>query len=112
MYYIIYKTINKINGKYYIGKHKTKNLDDGYLGSGTYFLRALEKYGKENFEREVLEFCNTYEEMNRSEKEYVNEDVINDKTSYNLKLGGEGGWDYVNKVLLNNPNIMRDGIRV
>ena len=33
MYYIIYKTTNLINGKYYIGKHQTENLDDGYLVS-------------------------------------------------------------------------------
>ena len=99
MYYIIYKTTNKINGKYYIGMHKTDDLEDGYLGSGTYFSRALEKYGKENFEREILEYCNSDEEMHNAEARYITEDVVNDKKSYNLKLGGFGGWDYVNKIL-------------
>ena len=99
MYYFIYKTTNKINGKYYIGMHKTDDLEDGYLGSGTYFSRALEKYGKENFEREILEYCNSDEEMHNAEARYITEDVVNDKKSYNLKLGGFGGWDYVNKNL-------------
>ena len=97
MYYIIYKTTNKINGKYYIGMHKTKNIDDGYLGSGTYFNKALKKYGEDNFEREILEYCNSVEEMQNAEARYITEDVVNDKKSYNLKLGGFGGWDYVNR---------------
>ena len=99
MYYLIYKTTNKINGKYYIGMHKTNNIDDDYIGSGTYFRKALKKYGRENFEREILEFCNSEEEMRKAEIRYITEDVVNDKNSYNLKLGGSGGWDYVNKIL-------------
>lgn len=102
MYYLIYKTTNKINGKYYIGMHKTENLEDVYLGSGTHFKRALEKYGKENFEREILEYCNSDEEMHLAEARYITEDVVNDKNSYNLKLGGNGGWDYVNSHHLGN----------
>lgn len=102
MYYFIYKTTNKINGKYYIGMHKTDDLEDGYLGSGTHFKRALEKYGRENFEREILEYCNSDDEMHLAEARYITEDVINDKNSYNLKLGGYGGWDYVNNHHLGN----------
>lgn len=96
MYYIIYKTTNKINNKYYIGMHKTKNIDDGYLGSGTCFKNALKKYGEDNFEREILEYCNSDEEMQNAEARYITEDIVNDKSSYNLKLGGLDGWDYVN----------------
>ena len=99
MYYFIYKTTNKINGKYYIGMNKTKNIDDGYLGSGKYFRDALKKYGEENFEREILEYCNSDEEMHNAEARYITEDIVNDKNSYNLKLGGEGGWDYCTKRL-------------
>lgn len=62
-FYILYKTTNLINGKTYIGIHKTNNLEDGYLGSGFSLIKAVKKYGKNNFKREVLEFCNSYDEL-------------------------------------------------
>lgn len=89
MKYFIYKTTNLINNKTYIGIHKTENIDDGYIGSGSHFLRAVKKYGKDNFKREILEYCLSYEELLEKEKLYVNEDWIKDKSNYNLKTGGQ-----------------------
>ena len=37
MAYLIYKTTNLMNGKYYIGSHKGER-DDAYLGSDTILL--------------------------------------------------------------------------
>ena len=90
MYYIIYKTTNLINGKYYIGKHQTENLDDGYLGSGVALKKAIKKYGKENFNREIICFCENDEEMDNKEIEIVDSSIVEDPNSYNLGLGGEG----------------------
>lgn len=96
MYYFIYKTTNKINGKYYVGKHKTDNIDDEYLGSGTILKRAIKKYGKENFIFEIIEYCETEEKLNIKEMEYITEDMVKSKNCYNLKLGGNGGFDHIN----------------
>jgi NUMOD3 motif len=96
MFYTIYKIINKINGKTYIGCHKTINLEDGYMGSGKYLNRAIEKNGIENFEKQILFVYNNREEMLSKEKELVNEDYLTNENTYNLKLGGEGGWDHQN----------------
>jgi len=97
MHYTIYKITNKINGNFYIGKHKTKNLDDGYMGSGKLIKAAIKKYGKENFTKEILEFFDTEEEMNEAEKRYV----VLGEGSYNICPGGQGGWGYINNSGLN-----------
>lgn len=43
MYGYIYKTTNLINGKIYIGQHKSEEYDSSYYGSGKKILRALKK---------------------------------------------------------------------
>jgi group I intron endonuclease len=91
MYYLIYKTTNLINGKFYIGKHQTNNKNDSYLGSGIALEKAIKKYGRNNFIREILFECNSEEEMNQKEKEIITDDLIKNKNCYNLGLGGEGG---------------------
>jgi len=96
-YYFVYKTINLINGMYYIGKHKTTNINDGYIGSGTYFQCAVKKYGKKNFTREILCFCENDQQLFERERSYVSSDVVKDPLSYNLKIGGDGGWDFCNQ---------------
>jgi group I intron endonuclease len=99
MYYTVYKTTNQINGKFYIGTHKTTNLNDDYLGSGTLLKRALLRYGVENFRKEILFVFDNPEEMFSKEAELVNIDFLGEQNSYNLKTGGCGGWDYINNNL-------------
>lgn len=89
IYYFIYETTNNVNGKKYRGIHKTSNINDGYIGSGTAFINAVDKYGKQNFTREIIEFCSSYEELIELEKFYVNEDWVKDHSNYNLKTGGQ-----------------------
>lgn len=97
MYYTIYKVTNKINNKFYIGKHITNNLNDGYMGSGKLIRAAIKKYGEENFSKEMLHIFDNENEMNQKEKELV----VIIEMSYNLCEGGKGGWSYVNRNGLN-----------
>jgi hypothetical protein len=94
MFYTIYKITNKINNKYYIGKHQTINLDDGYMGSGVMLNRAIKKYGIDNFTKEILHIFDNEAEMNATEKQLV---VISEET-YNLCEGGMGGFGYINRT--------------
>lgn len=97
MFYLIYITTNIVNNKIYIGKHKTKNLQDGYIGSGRLLNRAIQKYGIENFKVEILYFCNSEEELNLKEKELVTEEFCLREDTYNLCVGGHGGFSYINR---------------
>lgn len=96
MHYLIYKITNTINGKIYIGKHITEDLNDGYMGSGTAIKNAIKKYGEENFSKEILFDVYGEDLMNLLEEAIVDEAFVKRKDTYNLKVGGEGGWDYVN----------------
>lgn len=88
MYFIIYKTTNLITSQEYIGCHETDNLDDGYLGSGKYIKRAVKKYGRDNFKREILCFCDSRDDMAQKEASYVTEDYVSRNDTYNLQTGG------------------------
>lgn len=84
-------TTNLINGKKYIGKHYGF-LNDGYLGSGKLIRRAIAKYGKENFQREILAFSITEKENAEKEKYYIALfDACNSDLFYNIHEGGNGG---------------------
>lgn len=92
MKYTIYKITNNLNGMFYIGKHQTLNPNDSYFGSGTRIQRAIKKYGKQNFSKEILFIFDNEDDMNHKEIELVNEELIKDPKSYNIHLGGIGGF--------------------
>ena len=85
----IYKITNKINGKIYIGKHSTKNIDDGYFGSGVAIRRAISKYGVESFDKTIVCFCETEGELSNMEISWIRE-LKSFESGYNMTKGGEG----------------------
>ena len=99
--YYVYKTINKHNSKYYIGVHRTNNVNDGYMGCGHYrgrklresldtgLYRAFRKYGDDAFTTEVLYIFENEIDAYNKEKELID---IKDKSCYNDKPGGIGGF--------------------
>ena len=96
-YNYIYKIMNQINGKIYIGKHSTDNLDDGYMGSGVLIKKAIQKYAIENFTKEYLAFCDTEEKLNWFEKFYIKKFNARE-VGYNLTDGGDGILGHIDSV--------------
>jgi group I intron endonuclease len=87
---IIYKTTNLVNGKIYIGQDCKNNPN--YYGSGSIIIKAIKKYGKENFKKEILDFCSSLVELNEKEKYWINKlDAKNKNIGYNILDGGGNG---------------------
>jgi hypothetical protein len=91
IYHIVYKTTNLVNKKIYIGVHSAANLLDDYIGSGRLLKKAIKKYGKEYFKREILFQFSTLKECYQKEAELVTEDFVKDENTYNVCVGGRGG---------------------
>lgn len=105
MYGYIYETTNMINGKKYIGKHKSNVFDKKYYGSGVGLNFAIKKYGKENFKVRIIEKINTNQkELDLKEIYWIKYfNAVKDKEYYNCSYGGENeGWSGVNKALKEN----------
>ena len=104
MIYYIYKITNLCNSKIYIGIHKTKSLNDGYMGSGKLLKSAIKKYGRENFKKEILETFDNEEDMILKEKELVTEEFVLDDNNYNIMPGGKFGSLERNNLSFKNKN--------
>jgi hypothetical protein len=100
MRYIVYKTINLINGKYYIGRHATSDINDGYLGSGKGITNAIKKYGKCNFSREIIAEASSSEELWDLEKSLITKEMIEDSMCYNMTFGGK---NHLNEMKKQDP---------
>lgn len=102
MLYVVYKTVNVVNNKEYVGFHKIKSIDeilytesengsifkDGYLGSGKLMRKALEKYGPLNMRQELILVTEDEEEATELEKSIVNRDWVQREDSHNVSIGG------------------------
>lgn len=99
-----------MNEKYYIGMHSTDNLNDGYIGSGKRLWYSINKYGKENFKCEILEYLPDRESLKEKEEEIVNENLLKDPKCLNLKTGGYGGgglWSEEHKIKFNKAGLKK-----
>lgn len=85
---IVYKTVNLVNGKFYVGKQAS--TIKWYLGSGTALKSAIKKYGRDNFKKEILEVCTSLEHLAEREIFWIKKlNAI--KEGYNIAEGGTGG---------------------
>lgn len=102
MYGYIYETTNLINGKKYIGQHKSNKFDNWYLGSGIVLKKAIKKYGRENFRTIIIEKINTCkEDLNNREIYWIKYfNAVKSKEYYNNSCGGEEkGWKGLNDAV-------------
>ena len=85
---VIYKTTNIINNKIYVGQDSYN--DTYYLGSGTLLKRAVQKYGKENFLKEIIDSAKNQDELNEKELFWIIKlDSTNKDIGYNLLKGAK-----------------------
>lgn len=93
----IYKIVNRINGKVYIGQSISierrfiQHRNEGFnLNSRAYeypLYKAIRKYGLKNFIFEIIEEC-PVEELNAKEKFYISEFNSTEKEKgYNISFG-------------------------
>lgn len=106
MFYV-YRVTNQINGKFYIGVHKTDNPHDSYLGSGKAIQRAIRKYGRNSFIKETLYAFEDEASAYDKERDILIEE-IHDPLCYNMNEGGHGSWTFVNSTRDQRPNPMKD----
>lgn len=89
----IYVTINKLNGKKYIGQHSA--WLNWYVGSGEYLKNAIDKYGKWNFERHIIYLAESQLELDEAESYFINGgfgiNVAKSERWYNIKDGSQRG---------------------
>jgi hypothetical protein len=92
MRHIVYKVTNTINNKYYIGYHKTRDVNDKYLGSGTIIKKAVAKYGISKFVKEILFETSDQTKALEKEDELISLSLL-DPLCMNIRRGGAAGWN-------------------
>jgi hypothetical protein len=91
--YLVYKTTNLKNNKYYIGVHKQdSDVFDGYYGSSTALKKDISTLGKTYFKRETLYSFKKEGDAYEKESQIVDKNFISDPLTYNVQLGGKGGF--------------------
>ena len=96
MHHIVYKITNMLNGKYYVGKHSTKNLEDNYWGSSEDLNEDIKKEGLHNFKKEIVYDSMYEEDALEFEAQIVDDEFIKSSRTYNKTLGGRGSWTLKN----------------
>ena len=91
-FHVVYKTTVIETGKFYIGKHSTRVLEDGYFGSGRLIGKFINKHGISGLKREILAYCDSVKEAFQKEKELIGDLYQLDENCMNLQPGGGGGF--------------------
>jgi len=98
MFGMVYKITNSVNGKIYVGQ-TIRNLERRFkehcIKEGCpIFFKAIKKYGKENFNTEVIEECRDTDELNEKEIYWIQKLNSQCPSGYNISKGGSGSSGY------------------
>jgi len=74
------------------------SIHDRYYGSGIRIINSIQKYGKENHIREILEILPDDTTMRKREEEIITEELLKNPLCLNLIKGGRGGWAYLKGI--------------
>lgn len=85
--YMIVCTAGSWKNKYYIGQHTTKNLDDGYKGSGTLLKKYYKKYPND-YVKSIICYCDSQKQLDEREKECISL-CLGNKDCLNIAIGGK-----------------------
>lgn len=104
--YYIYKAVNKVNKKLYIGetcdfRARVWQHLRCYEKEDCLFHQEIKKYGIDNFEFEIIETTETEERAIELEKKYIKEWKTYSPYGYNMNMGGVGGHNARAVVCLN-----------
>lgn len=106
----IYKTTNTVNGMIYIGQTLRKNHKN-YVGSGKVLSSEIKKVGVEYFNKEILEYCNSVEELNDREIYWISYyNSTNPLIGYNLSGGGGQIGEFVKAGCNTDVELIRKSI--
>jgi hypothetical protein len=102
LYHYIYKTTHP-NGRYYIGRHTTKNLNDNYLGSGVWVSGIKDK---SILKKEIICFADNTIQLKNIEEKFIAENYDN---PFCMNRGlGSNGWTSEEAKLENQKRILND----
>lgn len=87
-YNYVYITTNLVNGRQYVGSHGSNVLNDHYLGSGILLYHAIKKYGKDNFEKIILETHIDLKEARLREEFFISKYNTITPNGYNINPNG------------------------
>jgi hypothetical protein len=77
------------------------------MGSGKLIKLAIVKYGLENFNKIILNVFDSEDKAAILEKMIVNDYFVSLPNTYNMKVGGYGGFDHISKLdPIDRPNLI------
>lgn len=106
-YYYLYK-IEFPNGKYYLGKHTTKNINDGYGGSGVLLPREYSHNDINLTNKIILKFFKNSDELDEGEIKLIGDLYLKDEKCLNYRKGGSGG---INELIADKISNSKKGIK-